>query len=60
MLQLCILSATYLLFIESKLRKVKAKAELNSLYGRVALANEKAKTLSSNYLRVVGQRDEAL
>jgi len=45
--------------MESKLRKVKAKANSDNLYGRAGSADKEVKKLMSRYLRVANQRDEA-
>ena len=54
MLQLRTVNATHLRFMESKLRKAKAKVDFDSLYRRVASADEEVKKLTSSYLRVAG------
>ena len=59
MLQLRVASATHLLFMESKLRKAKAKVDSTSLYRLAALADKEVKKLISHYLRVADQREEA-
>ena len=45
--------------MESKLRKAKAKADPDSLYGRAASADEEVEKLTLRYLSVAGRRDEA-
>jgi len=59
MLQLRAASATHLLLMESKLRKTKAKVVSDNFYGQATSAYEEVKKLTSRYLRVVNQRDEA-
>jgi len=58
-LQLRATSATHLLFMELKLRKAKAKANFDNLYRHVVSLDEEVEKVTTGYLRVVGQRDEA-
>lgn len=48
MLQLLAASATHMLFMESKLRKAKAKADFDNFYRRVASTDEEVEKLTSN------------